>query len=195
MISHAVTTRYANALIDVLLGPNAGMQSADAVTQLRSFKRPHWQPPRCAPFSLRPRLLARLASVLLFAASPEAQGLSRIITNFLLVLSDHGRAGALTETIQTLEQLLDERMGFVHADVRSAFELYTRTTRGALPRTCTARRKTSPHKVRHRRRPDRWRNCASWLQTLRRVRPGESRKDAGHSRSAGLREKAQAKRQ
>jgi F-type H+-transporting ATPase subunit delta len=122
MTSQAVITRYANALVDVLLGPNAGMQSTDAVAQLRSFE---------AAFSGTSALHTVLASPAVAKARKraivrrisEALGLSRIITNFLLVLTDHGRVGALTETIQSVELRLDERSGLVHADVRSAFAL------------------------------------------------------------------------
>jgi F-type H+-transporting ATPase subunit delta len=53
----------------------------------------------------------------------DAIGLERIIRNFLLVLSDHHRAGALSEMIQAFDVLVDERLGFLHAEVASVSEL------------------------------------------------------------------------
>jgi F-type H+-transporting ATPase subunit delta len=135
MISHAVTTRYANALIDILLGPNAGMQSADAVAQLRSFESALSGTAALRTVLASP-VVAKARKRTIVRRISEALGLSRIITNFLLVLTDHGRAGALTETIHSFELLLDERLGFVHADVRSAFEL-TPAQQEALSRELT----------------------------------------------------------
>jgi F-type H+-transporting ATPase subunit delta len=122
MTSNAVITRYANALVDVLLGPNAGMQHADAIGQLRSFEAALHGTSALRTVLASPAVPKARKRTIVRRIS-EALGLSRVITNFLLVLTDHGRAGALTETIQSFELLLDERLGFVHADVRSAFEL------------------------------------------------------------------------
>jgi F-type H+-transporting ATPase subunit delta len=53
----------------------------------------------------------------------DTLGLERIIRNFLLVLTDHRRAGALRDVIDAFDLLLDERLGFVRAHVVSAHEL------------------------------------------------------------------------
>jgi F-type H+-transporting ATPase subunit delta len=50
-------------------------------------------------------------------------GLSRVVQNFVLVLSDHRRAAALAQMADAFELLLDERLGFVRAEVKSAFDL------------------------------------------------------------------------
>lgn len=55
-----------------------------------------------------------------FAAQLE---LPRMIRNFLLLLSDKRRIGALKEIVQAFDVILDERLGFVRADVRSAQEI------------------------------------------------------------------------
>ena len=127
MTSPAVINRYANALVDVVLGSSApgkaaGIRSDEAVAQLRTID---------ATVSGSHALRTVLASPavpkarkrLVLRRIAETLGLSRIITNFLLVLSDHGRAGALTQTVHAFEQSLDARLGFVHAEVRSALEL------------------------------------------------------------------------
>jgi F-type H+-transporting ATPase subunit delta len=49
--------------------------------------------------------------------------LPRMVHNFLLILSDKRRMGALNEIVAAFDILLDERLGFVRADVRSAQEI------------------------------------------------------------------------
>lgn len=49
--------------------------------------------------------------------------LPRMVRNFLMILSDKRRMGALNEIIEAFDILLDERLGFVRADVRSAHEV------------------------------------------------------------------------
>jgi F-type H+-transporting ATPase subunit delta len=49
--------------------------------------------------------------------------LATIVRNFVLVVSDHRRAAAMAQIIDAFEILIDERLGFVRAEVRSAFEL------------------------------------------------------------------------
>jgi F-type H+-transporting ATPase subunit delta len=130
MISPAVVNRYANALADVVLSPNSGVQAPQAVQQLRSF-------------DAVVESSADLRSVLASPAIPIARkraiikeiagklGLAQIVRNFVLVLSDHRRAAAMAQIVGAFEAILDERLGLVHAEVRSAFEL-TGKQRGEL---------------------------------------------------------------
>jgi F-type H+-transporting ATPase subunit delta len=130
MTSPAIVNRYAGALVDVVLGPRGGIQPPEAIAQLRSFEAAVTGSPALRTILASPAVpRARKRTVLRRIA--EALGLSRMITNFLLVLSDRGRAGALSETIHAFEQLVDERLGFVHAEVRSAYAL-TSTQQQAL---------------------------------------------------------------
>jgi len=121
MISPAIVSRYASALADVVTGPS-GMDAAQAIRELRSFD---------AVLSESPELRNALASP---AVSParkravvgriaEKLGMSRITRNFLLVLTDHRRAAALSEMIEAFEIGLDERLGFLRAELLSAQEL------------------------------------------------------------------------
>src|SRR5258708_6769303 len=105
MTSPAVISRYANALVDVLLGPNAGMQSAEAVAQLRSFAAAAASSPALRTILASPAV-PKARKRLVIRRIAGALGLSRVIANFLLVLTDHGRAGALAEAILAIELLL-----------------------------------------------------------------------------------------
>jgi F-type H+-transporting ATPase subunit delta len=123
MISSAVVNRYANALADVILSPGSDVKPPAAIEQLRAFDE-------------TVQGSSDLRSVLASPAIPVARkraiikdigqrlGLARTVRNFVLVLSDHRRATALGQMVDALETLLDERRGFVRAEVKSAFELH-----------------------------------------------------------------------
>jgi len=120
--SSAVVNRYANALADIVVSPQAGIDPAVAVAQLRSFgeavegsRELRIVMASPAVSAARKRLVVRRIA--------EALGLHRIILNFLLVLSDHRRASALTDMIDAFAVVLDERLGFLRAEVTSANEL------------------------------------------------------------------------
>lgn len=125
MVSSVVVHRYASALADVVLSPESGVPAAQAVEQLRAFGD----------------LLASsadLRAVLGTPAIPAARkravikdiadklGLAKVVRNLVLVVNDHGRAAALPQIVSAFEAVLDERMGFVRAEVRSAFDLNDR---------------------------------------------------------------------
>jgi F-type H+-transporting ATPase subunit delta len=122
MTSSAVVNRYANALVDVVVSSSAGIDPARAVEQLKAFDAVVQGSPDLRTVLASPSVsIARKRLVIRRIA--EALGLERIIRNFLLVLTDHRRAGALSEVIDAFDLLLDERLGFVRAEVVSAYEL------------------------------------------------------------------------
>ena len=121
MISQAIVTRYASALVDVITGPK-GMDVVEASQQLRAFDA----------------LLVESADLRNVLASPavapgrkravvkdlaDRLGVARIIRNFLLVLTDHRRLAALAQMIDSFEIQLDERLGFVRVGLATAREL------------------------------------------------------------------------
>ena len=122
MTSSAVVNRYANALVDVVVSKSAGIEPAKAVQQLRDFDAAV----KSAP-DLRIVLASPAVSIarkrLVIRRIGAALGLERIILNFLLVLTDHRRAAALPEVIEAFDVLLDERIGFLRAEIVSATEL------------------------------------------------------------------------
>jgi F-type H+-transporting ATPase subunit delta len=122
MISSAVVNRYANALADVVLSPGSDVKPPEAIGQLRAFD---------ATVQGSSDLHKVLASPAIPAARKRAiikdlaqrLSLSLVVRNFVLVLSDHRRAAALAQMVDAFELLLDERQGFVRAEVKSAFDL------------------------------------------------------------------------
>ena len=122
MKSSAAANRYASALVDIVTASGSGLIAEVAIQQLRSFAAAVQATPELsivlaspAVSSARKRLVIRRIA--------EALGLDRIIVNFLLVLSDHHRVASLSEMIDSFELLLDERLGYKRAEVRSASEL------------------------------------------------------------------------
>jgi F-type H+-transporting ATPase subunit delta len=122
MTSATIVNRYAHALADVIVAPGSEISPADAVAQLRSFYASTASVPQLQMVLASPAVpTARKRVVIRTIAS--ALGLSRIIVNFLLVLSDRRRWVALHEVIETLDAVLDDHLGYERAQVSSAFEL------------------------------------------------------------------------
>lgn len=122
MTSSAIATRYANALVDAVTAPSSGVEVGQAVWQLRSFESVVLSSP-----DLRNVLASPAVSIVkkraVVTTLSDKLGLPRIIRNFLLVLNDHRRSAAISEIIDAFELLLDERLGFVRAEILSAEKL------------------------------------------------------------------------
>jgi F-type H+-transporting ATPase subunit delta len=118
----AVASRYARALVDVVLGPKSKVDSDRVRQDLRSFEQAMANSLElgnalASPAVKRPRkrsVVTRLA---------KALELSQVAQNFLLVLVDHRRTSELSDIILAFERIVDERLGRVQADVVSAREL------------------------------------------------------------------------
>jgi F-type H+-transporting ATPase subunit delta len=127
MTLSAVAARYANALADVVsdrtsTAGRSTLQPQDAVTELRAFEavltqshdlREVLHTPAISG-SRKKAVVGRLADLL---------KLSRISRNFLLVLIGHRRITLLSEILQTFEIVLDERAGYIRAEIASASAL------------------------------------------------------------------------
>src|ERR1700749_1510841 len=104
MISSAVVNRYANALADVVLGPDAGVQPPQVVEQLRSFNEAVASSSDLRSVLTSPAIpVARKRAVIKDIA--EKLGLARVVCNFVLVVSDHRRSEALPQIVEAFEDL------------------------------------------------------------------------------------------
>jgi F-type H+-transporting ATPase subunit delta len=126
MTSSAVVNRYANALVDIVVAPSPGSEGAitapAAVGQLREFNAAVQSSVELRTILASPAVSTPRKRQVIRRIG-QSLGLSRIILNFLLVISDRRRAAALPEIIAAFEVLLDERLGFVRADVTTALAL------------------------------------------------------------------------
>src|SRR5262245_41425925 len=118
----AVASRYARALVDVVLGPKSQVESDRVRQDLRAFEQAlagslELSNALASPAVKRPRkrgVIARLA---------QALNLSPVSKNFLLVLVDHRRTAEISDIILAFEKIVDERLGRLQVDVVSAREL------------------------------------------------------------------------
>jgi F-type H+-transporting ATPase subunit delta len=122
MIASPVISRYANALVDVVLAPDSGINAEQALQQLRDFdtvvKSSH---------DLRSVLASPAISItkkrLVIKDIAGKLGVSGIIRNFILVVNDHRRAAGISAILAAFEKEIYARMGFIAAEVRSASSL------------------------------------------------------------------------
>lgn len=115
-----VATRYGRALADVVVSANVdgtvvlkALRQVEEVIQGSTELRNALQSPAVSPAHKR-SVMKRVL---------EPLGLPGKVSNFVNVVIDHRRTKDLPSIVDAFEQLLDERMGFVAADIRSAKEL------------------------------------------------------------------------
>ena len=111
--------RYARALVDVVAAPGSGVDPARALEELKSI-----QATLAASTTLRNALLSPAVSPArkraVMARLLEPSGVAKQVRNFLFVLIDHRRIHEISSIVEAFEMLLDERLGYVRADVSSA---------------------------------------------------------------------------
>lgn len=122
MTSSAIVDRYASALADVVTSPTSPIDPQEALRQLRQFDslalesrelRTALASP-AVPHSRKRAVIARLV---------QALSLAPVVRNFLFVLSDKRRLADLHWIVDSFDLQLDERLGFIRADVSAAAEL------------------------------------------------------------------------
>ncbi len=133
----ALATHYARALADAVFAPNSGLLPRDAVAQLREseslisgskdLELALLSP--AVPTTRKKAVVSRLA---------EELGLHRILRNFLLVVVSHRRTKELAAIRKEFEAVVDERLGWIPADIASAKDLNPEQ-RGEIERTLGAR--------------------------------------------------------
>jgi F-type H+-transporting ATPase subunit delta len=121
-MASAAANRYASALVDVVMSPGSALKPEDAVEQLRAAAKMVADSAELRGALMTPAIqLSRKRAVI--AKLLDTTGTSHLIRNFLFVIIDHGRIGILNEIREAFELLLDERLGFVRAEVTSAAPL------------------------------------------------------------------------
>ena len=121
-MASAVANRYARALVDIVMAPGSALKPEDAVTQLAAIQALIHESAELrtaleTPAIQNSRKRAVMAKLL------ERIGGSPLIRNFVYVVIDHRRIGVIGEIREAFEQQLDERLGFVRAEVSSAAPL------------------------------------------------------------------------
>ena len=118
----AVATRYANALADVVTGPAPPARPETVLADLRAFESALRSSPELQNALVTPAVPATRKRAVVGRVSALLE-LSRVSRNFLFVLVDHRRIASLPDILQSLETVLDQRMGFARAEIFAAREL------------------------------------------------------------------------
>jgi F-type H+-transporting ATPase subunit delta len=118
----ALATHYAKALADVVFEPNSGISPQDAVAQLQSAEEvttgsKDLQLALLSPAVPKPRKITVMSKI------ADDLGLNRVIRNFLLVLTTHRRILQLKDIRLEFENEVDQRLGWLRAEITSAHEL------------------------------------------------------------------------
>ncbi len=118
----ALASHYANALAEAVFAPNSGLSPQDAVAQLRAAEALFAASKDLERAVLSPAVSKARKRAVISKLADEL-GLHRIIRNFLLVLISHRRTYELPGMRQKFEIVVDERLGWIPAEISSAREL------------------------------------------------------------------------
>ena len=121
-MASALANRYAHALVDIVMASKSPLKPEDALTQLRAVEGLLEESPELRTALLTPAIQnSRKRAVM--ADLLARIGASPLIRNFVYVVIDHRRTGIIGEIREAFELQLDERLGFVRAEVSSAAPL------------------------------------------------------------------------
>ena len=121
-MASAVGNRYARALVELVLAPGSTVKPEEAVTQLRAVEQLIASSPELRTALLTPAIQTSRKRAVMARLLDEIQT-SHLIRNFVFVVIDRRRAGMMSEIREAFELLVDERLGFVRAEVASAAAL------------------------------------------------------------------------
>jgi F-type H+-transporting ATPase subunit delta len=118
----ALAGHYAKALADTVFAPDSGLSPQEAVEQFRTAEALVSGSKELQRALLSPAVSkSRKKSVVIKLG--ESLQLHRLIRNFLLVVVTHRRTRELHLMRQQFEAIVDERLGWVPAEIASAKEL------------------------------------------------------------------------
>jgi F-type H+-transporting ATPase subunit delta len=115
-----IASRYASALVDVVTAAGSSLQGSDAIGQLRAVEAAVHDSPQLRGILQNPAISRSRKRAVIGRIAGAIGGISPKVRNFLFVAADRGRIGQLTEIREAFETLLDQRLGFMRADVTSA---------------------------------------------------------------------------
>jgi F-type H+-transporting ATPase subunit delta len=121
-MASAVANRYARALVDIVVTPGSLLKPEDAIAQLRATEQTINQSAELRNALLTPAIQSSRKRAAMAKLIDELHA-SPLIRNFVFVLIDRRRIGMIAEIREAFELLLDERLGFVRAEVTSAAAL------------------------------------------------------------------------
>jgi F-type H+-transporting ATPase subunit delta len=117
-----LASQYACALADAIFPAPPELQPLEAVEQLRSAEA-LVSSSRQLRLALVSPTVAKEQKFAVIRQVADELGLHRVICNFLLLVASHRRTGELKKICTAFEEIVNERLGFVTADISSAKDL------------------------------------------------------------------------
>jgi F-type H+-transporting ATPase subunit delta len=117
-----ISSRYAHALVDALADPKANLDAYAALRDLGEFVDAIRGSRDLDMVLLSPSVPPKRKRFVVRKLA-ERMKIGRLVINFLLVLIDHRRIALLKEIAPLASLFLDERLGFLRADVAAAAPL------------------------------------------------------------------------
>ncbi len=118
----ALAAHYAHALAEAVFAKDSGLTPETAGEQMRSVDELISGSPQLKTALLSPAINKQRKSAVLSYLGAE-MGLHRLIQNFLLVIVSHRRTKDLHDIGLEFAAVVDERLGWVPAEITSAAEL------------------------------------------------------------------------
>ncbi|HEX5228073.1 MAG TPA: F0F1 ATP synthase subunit delta, partial [Bryobacteraceae bacterium] len=128
-MASAVAHRYARALADIVMTPGSALKPEDAIAQVAAVQGLIDESAELRTALMTPAIpTSRKRQVM--GMLMERTGASPLIRNFIFVIIDHRRIDAIGDIREALEAQLDERLGFVRAQITSAAPLSPASSSG-----------------------------------------------------------------
>lgn len=118
---NALSGHYAQALADAVLAPNSGISPQQAVEEFRAAESLITHSKELHLALLSPAINKQRKQAVVMKLGEELQ-LHQVIRNFLLVVVSHRRLLDLKQMRESFEEVVDERLGWVRAEIASAHE-------------------------------------------------------------------------
>jgi F-type H+-transporting ATPase subunit delta len=128
-MASAVANRYARALVDVVTASGSPVAPEAAVAQVREVAEMIAGSAELRTALLTPAIQSSRKREVI-ARLLDQMSVSGLVRNFIYVIIDHRRIGMMSEVSEAFELLVDERLGFVRAEVKSASALDARRSAG-----------------------------------------------------------------
>jgi F-type H+-transporting ATPase subunit delta len=121
-MTDALSTHYSRAFADAIFAPGSGISPEDALAQLKTAESLIASSKDLQTALLSPAVNSgRKAAVISRLA--DQLGLHRLVRNFLVVVVKRRRIHELSAIRQSFELIVDERLGWLPAEITSAREL------------------------------------------------------------------------
>jgi F-type H+-transporting ATPase subunit delta len=121
-MTNALSTHYAEALAGIIFSPDSGIAPEAANEQLKTAADLISSSKDLQRVLLSPAVNKARKQAVVGRLSDEL-GLHRLLKNFLLVVVSHRRIRELPMMQKNFDSIVDERTGWVPAEITSAYEL------------------------------------------------------------------------